>query len=314
MSEAGGGFIDRAWRRVLGTVDRVQLRVRPLAVGVATIKKYGEDGGANLAALIAYWSFFSLFPLLLVLVSVLEIVLADNADLRANLLSSVLSQFPVVGDQIAANVGNPSEVAASRGGGTLGLLVGMVAALWAGLGAVAALQTAMNEVWNVHPTERPAWWWVRLRGLAVLGVLGVFIAASTAMSALGSVVQSAGFSGRVLSIVGAGVLSTAGFVAAFRLLTKRPLAWSELWPGAVFAGLGVVVLQQLGTWYLTRVVELAGRVYGVFAVVIGLLTWLYLLSQLTVYAAELNTVLADRRWPRRLADDPSPAPEEPSHR
>jgi membrane protein len=294
------GAIERGRRRLLGRVDRAQRRWSPLAVGLATLRKYGDDNGANLAAVIAYWSFFSLFPLLLVFVSVLDIVLAGHPELRADLLSSALSQFPVVGDQVAANIGSSSEVAASRGGGTVGLIVGLVAALWAGMGAVAAIQTAMNVVWDVHPDDRPPWWWVRLRALAVLGVLGLFVALSTGLSSLRVAVQGIGLSGHLLVVVGGVALNATGFLAVYKLVTKRSLRWRQLWPGSLLAGVGIVALQVAGTWYLTRVVDLAGRVYGVFAVVIGLLTWLYLIGQLTVYAAELNTVVGDRQYPRAL--------------
>src|SRR5271170_8261663 len=85
--------------------DTLQQRYEWLAVPVAVWKKFGDDEAGNLAALIAYYAFFAIFPLLLVLVTVLDIVLKDHPSLRESLLDSALSQYPVIGPQLGHNIG-----------------------------------------------------------------------------------------------------------------------------------------------------------------------------------------------------------------
>src|SRR4051812_33914187 len=131
-ADDAGNVLTRAvgrGQRVLARVDRLQRRHAPLAVPFAVVKKFGEDQAGNLAALVAYYSFFSIFPLLLVFVTVVGFVLQDNVEAQTKLLDSALSQFPIVGDQIKDNMG------AMQGNG-LALLIGVLAALWGGLGAI----------------------------------------------------------------------------------------------------------------------------------------------------------------------------------
>src|SRR2546430_1753623 len=123
-------------QRVVRRIDEFQQRHRPLAFLFAVVKKFGDDQGGNLAALITYYGFLSLFPLLLVLVTVLGFVLQNNPDLRDDILNSAVAQFPIIGDQIRNNVGSV------RGSG-LGLAVGILVTFYGGLGVCNAAQDAM---------------------------------------------------------------------------------------------------------------------------------------------------------------------------
>ena len=118
------------------------------AVPFAVVKKFGDDQGGKLAALVAYYGFLSVFPLLLVLVSVLGFVLADRPDLQQDLLDTAFAQFPVLGTDLRDNVGEIS-------GNGLALIVGLLGALWAGLGAMSACQDAGNEAWGIQVSQRP---------------------------------------------------------------------------------------------------------------------------------------------------------------
>ncbi|MDQ3947306.1 MAG: YihY/virulence factor BrkB family protein, partial [Actinomycetota bacterium] len=119
----GGGL-----KTTLAKMDGVQRRRSWLGFPLATAKKFGEDQAGNLAALISYYSFFSLFPLLLALVTILGFVLRDDAELQRKIVDSALVQFPVIGDQIRDNIG-------SLDGNWIALLIGLAGALWAGMGA-----------------------------------------------------------------------------------------------------------------------------------------------------------------------------------
>ena len=279
------------WDRVLLRVDCFQRRHRPTAFLFGVVKKFGDDRAGQLAALIAYYGFFSLFPLLLVFVTVLGFVLSGNEGLQQQLLDSALSQFPVVGDDF-------SDVDPLEGSG-VALAIGIGAAVWAGLGALQAAQTAMNEIWDVPIKERPNFVFKRVRAVLMLVLLGGAVLASTLLSGLGTYVDL-GAATRI-AVLGASLLLNTGlFLVAYRVLTDRDLSWGQLLPGALVAGTAWVVLQTAGSIYVTRTVEGAGDTYGAFAVVIGLLSWMHLQAQVAILAGEINVVRDRRLWPRSL--------------
>ena len=188
-------------------------------------------------------------------------------------------------------------------------MVGAAFALWGGLGVADAAQAAMNGIWNVPRRRYPNFFLRRLRGLAWLvvlggGLLGASLAAGFAHAAGGA---WSGIAGAAASAV----VNTLLFLVGFRVLTVRDVSLRSLLPGAVLAALAWALLQWLGSWYVNRQLTHATNTYGTFALVIGLLSWLYLAATVTLYAAELNAVLARRLWPRSLAPPPlGPADEQ----
>ncbi|MBI4260835.1 MAG: YihY/virulence factor BrkB family protein [Actinobacteria bacterium] len=284
-----------AIQRVVGRIDRFQRRHTFLGFPFAVVKKFGEDRAGQLAALIAYYGFFSLFPLLLVLVSVLGLVLAGNPDLQERILDSALAQFPIIGDQIRDNVG-------SLKASGIAFVVGIVGALWAGLGVIRTAQFAMNSVWDVPLRDRPSFLAKVLRSLVILGVLALFVIAA---ATLASVVGAAGPAPpvMVLSILGSLSLNLVVFVLFFRVLTVRELSTRDVLPGAIVASVAWFGLQSLGSYIVSTRLQNASQVYGFFAVVIGLLAWIYLGAQITLLASEINVVLRRKLWPRGLVKE-----------
>lgn len=253
------------------------------------MRKFLDDRAANLAALIAYYAFFSVFPLLLALVSVLGFVLEDDPALREDVVDSTLAQMPVLGSQIAG-------AAEPLTGSGIALAVGIAGALWAGLGVTVALGRAFEVIWDVPRLEQRSGLAARVRGLAIIGVLAVVLGAATAVTAL-SLGGRAG--GRVLGFA----VDAAVLLAVFWLYTARPLRLRDLLPGVALAAIGVVALQSIAGWYFEHAVERADDTYGTFALVIGLLSWFLLLAQLLLLAGEVNVVLRRRLWPRALTGE-----------
>jgi membrane protein len=278
---------------LLERADRYQRRHPLLAVPVAVVRKFGDDQAGNLAASLAYYGFFSLFPLLLVLVTALDFVLAGNKELQARVLDSALAQFPVIGRQLGENVGSVQ-------GSGLALVLGLAGALWAGLGVTQQAQNAMNVVWGVPRQRWPGLGPRLARGAGVLSVLGVGLLAGTVVSGLGTL-TGLPVVGRALPLLGSLAINLALFGFAFQVLASLPLPWRQLLPGTVLAAVGWSVLQLVGSYIVTRQLANASDVYGTLAFVIVLLSWLYLGARLFLYAAELNVVLANRMWPRDLA-------------
>jgi membrane protein len=291
----------RAWaKRILRRVDRWQRRHALGAFPIAVAKKFGEDRCSSLAALVAYYAFFSLFPLLLAFVSILGFVLEGNPELRQDIVDSALARIPVIGTQLRG------EVQPLTGSG-IALAIGLVGALWAGLGVTVALGRAFAEIWDVPRVEQPNGFKARGRGLVVLVVLGVTLIASTVVTglAIGGGIGPAAQRGA--AIVVALAANVVLFTTVFALLTPETQGISELLPGVALAALGALALQSLGGWYVDHTITDASAIYGTFALVIGLLSWFFLMSHLLLIAAECNAVLHWRLWPRSLTGELEPA-------
>ncbi|MGO9488433.1 MAG: YihY/virulence factor BrkB family protein [Solirubrobacteraceae bacterium] len=283
------GIADR-----LQQLDRLQQSRPRISFLAAVIKKFQDDQGGQLAALIAYYGFVSLFPLLLVFVTILGFVLQGDPTLKNQILDGTLGQVPLISDQLKLE---------SLKGSTSALVIGIVLSVMAGLGITSATQHALDRVWAVPFKSRADFVSRRLRGVAMLIILGTLVVISTvAAGFVGAASHSA------VSVLGgilvALALNLALFMIAFKLLTAAQPTWRELLPGVIAAAIGFQLLQHLGGYYIDHTLKRTGPLYGVFALVLGLLAWIYLGAQLTVFSAEINVVRARRLWPRSFFSEP----------
>ena len=279
----------------LASFDRWQRRNAAPALVVAVARKFADDRVFTLASLVSYYAFLSIFPLLLVLVSALGFVLEDDPSLREDVLDTAFARIPVLGAQLRSNI-EPLT------GSTTALAIGLAGALWAALGVTIALTRAFDVIWDVPRIEQRRGVRARLAGLVVLTVFGGALIASTVLGGL----AATGGQGAAALLVSFAV-DVAVLVAVFWLLTDSPRRPGSLLPGAVVAALGLLALQAIGGWYVDRAVTRADDTYGVFAAVIGLLSWFWLVAHVLLVAAELNVVLHRRLWPRALAGELEPA-------
>lgn len=284
-----------AFQRGMRRLDGFQQARLSTAFVFATVKKFGDDRAGNLAALVAYFGFFSLFPLLMVAVTILGMVASGNAALRTSLLNSALRNFPVIGPQLGHNV-------RALNGGGLTLVVALALTLWSGLGVVRVFEDAMNTIWNIPYKDRPSFLKSIGRALLMLAVLGILTAASGFAAGLGSGTHSAWLI--IFSISLAFALNVILFTCAFKILTAAEVSWSTVVPGAVVGALAWTVLESVGSYYVAHQLRGASQVYGTFAIVIGSLTWIYLGAQIALFAAEINVVRHEHLWPRGLTQPP----------
>ncbi len=245
--------------------------------------------------MIAYYGFFSLFPLLLVFVTVLGLVLRGNPDLQRTIVDSALANFPVIGTQISRNV-------RALAGSGLALGIGIALTLWSGLRVAKATQSAMNTVWNVPYKHRPNFLFSTLGAVAMLVVLGVVTLASAAAGSVGA--GSSDWLRGILGIAISLVMNFALFMLAFRILTTEGVSWADVLPGAAVGAVAWTALQAVGGYYVAHQLQGASEVYGTFALVIGLLAWIFLGAQVTLFAAEVNVVKKRHLWPRSIVQPP----------
>jgi membrane protein len=279
--------------------DRYQQRHKAWAIPMAVIRKFGNDQAGNLAALLSYYAFFSIFPLLLVFTTILGFVLQGNNSLYHDVQNSVLGHFP--GFDLKTH---------ALSGSVTALIIGVLGSLWGGLGVTNAAQNAFDRVWAVPFKDRPDFVHSRLRGLLLLMSLGALFLASAVVTGIVTTI----FSGTLARIGGYAIslaLNFGLYVAAFRFLTAATVPTRCLWLGAGVAAVFLEILTLVGSYYVKHTVSHASNTYGTFATVIGLLVWLHLLAQMTLYAAEINVVVVRGLWPRSLLGPPEePADQE----
>jgi membrane protein len=291
-----------AVEKLVKWVDHAQQGRTWLAFPVAVAKKFGDDQAGNLAALIAYYGFAALFPLLLVLVTVLDIVLRSDPALKDKVLDSAFGQFPVIGDQLQHSVHGLTETGPA-------LVIGLILTFFGARGVASAAQNALNTVWGVPIFRRPGFPWSMLRDIVLILAVGIGLLLTTLLSGVAaSAAKSLGLGGQVAAIAVSLLLNIGVFWYGFRLATAKEIGTRAMLPGAVIAAIVWQILQLLGTTLVTHTLSHSSSLYGVFGIVLGLLAWLYLQAQFTLYAVEANVVWARRLWPRSL--NPPPLTEE----
>jgi uncharacterized BrkB/YihY/UPF0761 family membrane protein len=281
---------------VVRRIDRFQQRHVVVSFPFAVVQKFGNDQAGGKAVTIAYYGLFALFPLLLLFTTILGFALAGDASFQHRVITSALGNFPIIGDQLRST-GRPLT------GSAVAVTIGSLGTLYGAQGVGQAALNGMQTVWNIPYSDWPNFWMRRLRGLAILAVLGGGTLLTTVLAGFGSQI----FHGPLVSVWTTLVSLAVNFgifTAAFIFLTSESLGWRDVAVGAGLATAFWEVLQALGGFYVRRELAHASPTYGFFAIVIGLLSWMYLGAQLTLLAAEINVVRRYRLWPRSMTQPP----------
>lgn len=267
-----------------------------LGLPIAIFYKYADDQGNYLSAILTYYAFIAIFPLLLLASSILGFFLQNNPDLAESILNSALASFPIVGDELGRPGGLQGSVA--------GVVVGTLAAIYGSLGLGQASQNAMNVAWSVPRNRRPNPLRLRLRSLLLLFTTGVAILAITTVSAL--LTDSAVFGARANTAVSwlvrlvTVLLTGAVLTLIFRIAAARRRHLKAA-PGAYATAVMWQLLQIAGSWYVARVIRHSSGMNATFALVLGLIALIYVAAVMGVLGIEVNVVLERRLWPRALA-------------
>jgi membrane protein len=294
--------------RLLGPVhrfDAVQQRHHWLAVPVAVWRKLSDAKVGNLAALLTFYAFVSLFPLLLVLTTVLGIVLHGNPDLQNRLLNSALIDFPVLGEQVKSNIHG-------FGRDGFGLVVAIVATLLGACGLARAAQEVVNTVWGVPQERRPDFVHSWLRTFGLIAVMGLGVLSTTVLSGVGELAGGVRFgTGLRVTLLAVSLVATiALFWLVMRLATATEIHGRQLTLSALLGGTFWQGMQWVGGVIAAHQLSHASALYGTFGLVLGLLAWLYLQGRLILFAVACDVVRVRREWPRSLFGSAEPGASE----
>jgi membrane protein len=270
-----------------GLLLRLRRRSKPADFFLSGVDGFVRHKTGRHAALLAHYGFLSVFPLLVVMTTILGYVLESQEKFRREVVDSVFSNIPFIGAQIQRD---PNSL---RGNAVV-LIIGLLTTLWAGTKAFVAAQNGMNDIWEVHEHDRPNIARARGRALLAIGFIGVTQIGSVIVT---SIVGISGVSwlNRILLVLAAIAINIAVLIGAYKVLTAKPLSLHQLLPGAIGAGIGFSVLQVVGTTIVQRAIKNASPVYGDYATVIALLSWLSLHAMVALLGVEANAALDRHR-------------------
>ena len=277
-------------RKAIGAADRWQRRVPWAGVPYAVVKKFGDDNANLVVVALAWYGFTAIFPLLLVMVTMFGFIGARSIGTG---IIRTLHEFPVIGASF-----NPSSPGALHGS-TLGLIVGLIGLVYGAQGVTQTAQQAMATVWHIPQTQRTGFLprlGRSLAGLVTIGGAFVVNAFVTGYATGGTT----SYAIRIPVLAGLLIVNAALYFATFTLLTAKAVGPRGLLPGAVLGAVAFTALITVGTGLMTHQLKNASATYGAFGSVIGIVALLLLLAKLSMYAAELNPVLARRLYPRAL--------------
>ncbi|MDB5164954.1 MAG: hypothetical protein JWL89_580 [Candidatus Saccharibacteria bacterium] len=283
-------------KKSLNKLDTYQQNHRFPGFVYAVIKKYGEDEAGYQAALLTYYGFLSLFPLLLVLTTVAGLLANSHPDIQNTIITGVTDYFPVLGSQLSDHVHT-----LHRSG--IALVIGIVFTLYGARGVADAFRHGVNHIWQVPRKKRDSFpkTVAKSLGLILIGGLGLIFASIIAGLAAGA---GHGWDFRVLSIAVNLFILFWLFMFLLNVSLPKHLTVREVGVGAAAAAIGLVILQSLGGYLLARELKGLDALYSNFAIALGLLFWIYLQAQMLYYAVEIAAVHAQHLWPRSLGNDP----------
>jgi inner membrane protein YhjD len=251
----------------------------PLAVTLRVADRFGEVGGGPLAGSITLATFLSIFPLLLVGISVVGFISVNQDDF----IDSVLSTMGLTGDLADVMTKAIDAAANSRRAASI---IGLLGLLWAGLAIVGALSYAINSVWQVKGRG------IRDKLFGLLWLVGTLLLILSG-AALGSVGRLLPGPAWIAAIFIGALLYSVLFWWMFKIIGNAPVSWRRLLPGAVFAGVGFQILNTLSGILVPRLTN-GSALYGTIGAVFALIAWLFFFGRLVVYASVLNVVLFER--------------------
>jgi YihY family inner membrane protein len=271
-------------------LEKARARWGWVDVVVRTFRRFGEDDGGSYTAALTYFTFFSIFPLIIAAGAILGYLTLGDQTLKEQLVDSGLKTVPILKDVLTPD--GLAIIEKNRNGLAV---TGTLLALYTGSGVIVAMEHALNKIYRV--AEEPNFLQKRLRSLKWLAILGAGAVASLGLSVVTGFAP--GPLAVVLTFAGALLLNTGLFATAFKFLPSRKSTWAEVLPGSIIAAVAFEILKVAGTAYLARGESARNEAFGAFASTAALLIASHLIAQITLLSAEVNAVLAERRNSRQ---------------
>jgi uncharacterized BrkB/YihY/UPF0761 family membrane protein len=259
---------------------------------IAVIKKYDEDQGGRQAALLTYYSFLSLFPLLLVLTTITDTIIGKNDHIKNTIIKGLTNYFPLLGSQLETQVHRLHVYGFAT-------VIGLLFTLYGTRGVANSFISGMQDMWRIPKEERltfPKSFYKSI-GIVLIGGSGLLAA-----SIIASITSSAGHGWifRLLSILINLILLTGLFTLLINVSLPKHVTLKEIRTGATVGAVALVILQLIGGLVLAHELKHLSALYSYFAVALGLIFWLYLQSQVIYYSIEIAIVSSRGFWPRSL--------------
>ncbi len=279
--------------RLARRADRLQQKHPAFSFPFAVIKKYGDDQAGQQAALLTYYGFLSLFPLLLVATSVADLLAQHNNHLRARLLNDATSYFPVVGDQLQQNIHGSQETG-------LALVAGLLVAIYGARGIANAVRNVLDNSWGTPRSRRSSFWVGLLRSMGLLFGAGLGLLLTTILAGYATAQLGHSLLFRLVPIVINAILLYLICMYVFIVGPSRRRKRQDVRLGAIATVVGLLILQTVGGYLITHELHRTSGAYGQFALVLAIMFWIYLLAQVLTYSIEINVVHTHQLWPRSL--------------
>lgn len=278
---------------IVQNIDRWQQKHRIVSFPYAVIKKYGDDNGGYQAALLTYYGFLSLFPLLLVVTTLIQLLFHGNTEVKHQVATAVSHFFPLLGSQLESNIHGMKSVG-------VGLTIGLLFTIYGARGAADALRFGLDNIWLVPKRDRAGFPKNIAHSFLIMLYAAAGFIATIAVSSFTAALGHATWVKIVLNLAGFAV--TFGvLLGIYRVAIVHKVSLKFMMVGAAISAAAVQLLLTFGGLLLSRQLHNLGDLYGTFAIVLGLLFWMYLLAQIILYAAEIDTVRHFDLWPRSLS-------------
>lgn len=278
--------------QLIGWANKLQQRNGPLGFAYAVVKKYGEDDAGHQAALLTYYGFLSLFPLLLIATTIASTIGSSHPEAQKAITDGVTNYFPVLGDQLSNHINTLHKSGWA-------LLIGLLVTFYGARGVADVFRHGVNKIWRIPKNQQDAFPKSLFKSFGIIIVGGVGLLGASIISGMAAA-AGRGLDFRLLSIALNLFILFWLFVFLINFCLPKHVSVKEVTPGAAVAAIGLVLLQLLGGYILTRELKNLDALYSYFAVSLGLLFWIYLQAQVLYYAVEVASVRALKLWPRSL--------------
>ncbi|HET9098016.1 MAG TPA: YhjD/YihY/BrkB family envelope integrity protein, partial [Candidatus Saccharimonadales bacterium] len=251
-----------------------------------------EDSAGRQAALLTYYTYLSLFPLLLILTTITDALVGKGSSLGDRIISGLTNYFPVLGNQLSQHVHSLNETG-------LALVIGVLFLLYGTRGVAEAFINGVQHIWMVSDSDNVSFYERLARSFTLVFIGGLGLLAASVLAGLTSTANHSVLF-RLLSLLVNFLILFWLFRIVLNISLPRHISPEETRAGSAVAAIGLVVLQLLGGYIISHELKHLSALYSYFALSLGLLFWIYLQSQLIFYAIEIAIVKSQNLWPRSM--------------